>query len=117
MKLVVTGSRNGCPQVDYWLTRFVNEVCRPDLVILGCARGVDTQAKLWAQRLNLPYIVYRADWETHGKAAGPIRNREMVNAASRGDYCVAFLEQGSRGTLDCLTYAQKRHLICYVFNI
>ena len=46
-----------------------------------------------------------ADWDRHGKGAGPIRNRAM--AKSGADRCLAFWDGESRGTLDMITVATK----------
>lgn len=92
------------------------------LLILGdCPTGADKYALDWANRMirRLYPVDYRrfvADWKTHGKAAGPFRNTEMVKSALQehrdtGEplYCVAFLKEGerNRGTLDCATKAQQ----------
>lgn len=50
-----------------------------DRIIHGGARGVDTVAGLAAETLGLPVTVYPADWDTHGKAAGPKRNQQMLD--------------------------------------
>ena len=44
----------------------------------GGARGADTAAGEIAKQYNWPVSVYKADWETHGKAAGVIRNQDML---------------------------------------
>jgi hypothetical protein len=46
-----------------------------------------------------------ADWTTHGKAAGPIRNARMV--ALGADVCLAFPKGESRGTRGCMRLAEK----------
>lgn len=47
--------------------------------------------------------VFKADWNKHGKAAGPIRNGEMLKDA---DMLIAF--PGGRGTEDCIRQAKKK---------
>lgn len=54
----------------------------PTVVICGCARGVDTLGMAWAEARGIPVERYPADWTAHGKAAGPIRNREMARNAT-----------------------------------
>ncbi|MFP3986928.1 SLOG family protein [Streptomyces sp. E11-3] len=66
----------------------------------ACKTGADFDAHAWylrRQRLGDPVIEepHRADWLTHGKAAGPIRNQLMVDLGA--DVCLAFIKDGSRG--------------------
>jgi hypothetical protein len=47
-------------------------------IIQGGAKGADRLAKQWARERLISYYQYDANWEKHGKAAGPIRNTEML---------------------------------------
>lgn len=79
-----------------------------DVVIVQgeCETGADLFAREYAEErcLMLPRC-YAADWETHGKAAGPIRNTAMVEVA---DACVAFWNGWSTGTRDAFTKARAK---------
>ena len=44
----------------------------------GKARGADALAGRWALERGLLEDAVPADWATHGRAAGPIRNSEML---------------------------------------
>lgn len=69
----------------------------PDMVVVeGGAKGADKLANLWAKHAGLRYETFPADWKAHGKAAGPIRNQQMLEAGV--DLCVHF--PGGRGTAD-----------------
>jgi predicted Rossmann-fold nucleotide-binding protein len=72
-------------------------------VIHGGCRGADEGANDWAKSENIPVIACRADWKKHGKAAGPIRNREMIRL-HQPDYVVAL--PGGRGTADMINAAE-----------
>ena len=48
---------------------------------------------------------YPADWDRHGKSAGPIRNRQML-AEGHPDLVVAFPDTVSRGTWDMIGAAR-----------
>jgi hypothetical protein len=74
-----------------------------ECIIHGNARGADSLAKLWAITRGIPHLPYPADWNTHGKSAGPIRNREML-ADSKPDGVVAF--PGGKGTSDMVTISR-----------
>lgn len=52
-----------------------------DEVISGGAQGVDMSAASYCMDRGIPFTEYAADWKKHGKAAGPIRNREMAEDA------------------------------------
>jgi YspA, cpYpsA-related SLOG family len=89
----------------------------PFVVIEGEARGADTYAHNWAEWYDghvsgdggpVELEPYPADWATHGKAAGPIRNQKMLTEG-RPDLVVAFSDdiEHSRGTKDMLVRAKK----------
>ena len=59
----------------------------------GAATGVDTTCGALATMLGINISSKSADWAKHGKAAGPIRNREM---AVKCTICLAF--PGGNGT-------------------
>jgi hypothetical protein len=54
--------------------------------------------------LELAVEAHPADWSRHGRAAGPIRNREMVAAGAT--CCVAFPLGRSPGTRGCMRLAE-----------
>lgn len=67
-----------------------------DVIISGgCPTGVDLAAKKFALEYGIEYREYPADWETHGKSAGPIRNFEMGLEA---DALILIWDGESRGS-------------------
>lgn len=102
MKVLVTGSRNfqNLAYLEHELLAL-----KPTVVVHGGARGADALADAVATRHGIPVRVYHADWETHGRAAGPIRNRDMFTAEHRPDepidVCLAFPGNG-KGTHDMM---------------
>ncbi len=72
-------------------------------VLHGDAKGLDTLVRKIADRMYLDAEPFFADWDKHGRAAGPIRNREMVATA---DLLIAF--PGGKGTEDCIRAAKER---------
>lgn len=65
-------------------------------IVHGNAKGADRIAHQEAEKLGLLVEPHPADWETHGKRAGPIRNWEMAEAGA--DLCIAFWDGKSHGT-------------------
>jgi len=78
----------------------------------GGAEGVDQAAQWYAEWRDIPVYVWHPNWDEHGKAAGPIRNREMIRAS---DALIAIRLNDSPGTTDAIKkayeYNLKRHII------
>ncbi|WP_370587898.1 SLOG family protein [Synechococcus sp. RS9909] len=51
------------------------------LLLHGGARGADAAIARAAHQLGWPSCVMQAEWQRHGRAAGPIRNRELLEQA------------------------------------
>ena len=79
-------------------------------IIEGGAIGADRLAQNWAKEIHgiipefVNYKTFKADWGTHGKAAGPIRNQQMIDEG-KPDLVVAF--PGGAGTADMVRRAKK----------
>ena len=71
-------------------------------LIHGSARGADTFAGNWAIEMSIKVSAYPADWKTHGRSAGPMRNKRMLEDG-HPDLVVAF--PGGRGTADMVKRA------------
>lgn len=105
MKVVcITGSRR-------WTDRAAIErvLAGAELLIVGdCPTGADRIATDIAREWDIIAAVYKADWETLGKYAGPNRNEAVAaRAALERAYHMdvsahAFLMADSKGTVDCL---------------
>ncbi len=113
---LVTGARNW---TDAELIRAALDDFRPTLLIVGDARGADAIARQWANEHHIACRVFKADWRSNGKGAGPIRNARMTeNAVALQEmgatvHCFAFPLPESRGTLDCIRQAEKRGIAVY----
>lgn len=103
MRVLVCGGR------DYADRRCVYAVLddlagHAEEIICGGANGADALARDWAAYRSIPCHVYNADWETHGRKAGPLRNQKMLDEG-KPDLVIAF--PGGRGTADMLRRAER----------
>lgn len=73
-------------------------------IIEGGAPGVDKFARMWAEGRGIEVMTWRADWKTHGRAAGPIRNAEMLKFG-KPDLVIAF--PGGKGTENMKMQARR----------
>lgn len=81
MKVIIAGSRKGIERRQVYSAIQWSPFFTVTEIVSGSARGVDTFGEEWAA-LNLrPIKQFPADWEAHGRAAGPIRNRQMAEYA------------------------------------
>ena len=77
-------------------------------IISGHARGVDTFAEEYAGMAGIKCTVFKAEWNLYGKAAGPIRNKAMLNyAMEETPVVIAFWDLNSRGTKNMIEQARK----------
>lgn len=81
-------------------------------IISGGAKGADSLAIEWAKARGVTYEVHPAQWDVHGKAAGPIRNQEMIDAGI--DLLVAF--PGGRGTAHMISRCKLANIEVYEVN-
>jgi len=106
MHVLITGSRDWT-DVETIATR-LTLLPAGTMIMHGAARGADRIAARIARSLGLRVTAYPANWARYGKAAGVIRNRQMLD--QRPDLVIAFhpdLTQ-SRGTADCVRDAHRR---------
>ena len=113
----VVGSRSIPSQERGRFRQALAEHVRPgDSIVTGGAAGPDSWAEVWAVEHGIPVDVIRPDWAQHGKAAGFIRNAEIVR---RADVVIAFWDGESHGTADTLRKTQraaKRFLLFRILN-
>lgn len=81
------------------------------VVIEGGARGLDSLARVVAEGLGYEVVEFPADWQKHGKRAGPIRNQQMLDEG-KPDLVIAFHHElgQSRGTRDMVRRALRAGL-------
>lgn len=109
MKIAVIGSR----EIDNInLAAHLPEEC--DEIVSGGARGVDRLAAKYAREHGLTLTEFLPDYETYGRGAPIVRNREIVNYA---DGVIAFWDGTSRGTSFVIDYCEKVGKPCKVVKM
>lgn len=116
MKTIICGGRDYVLTVGdaKWLD-VLNAEHGFTLVIEGGCRRKDSDgndlptadlgAYRWARSRGIQTATMDANWELHGKKAGPLRNEEMSKV---GELCIAF--PGGRGTRDMIERATAHGL-------
>ena len=103
--VIVTGGRD---YDDWAMLQEVLNFINPDVVVQGGAWGADQMAVDWAEYNKKEFLTFNADRNKHGRAAGPIRNKEMLQANPKA-VVVAF--PGGAGTANCVRTAVELNMI------
>lgn len=82
-------------------------------IVSGTANGADALGEKYGDEKGYIVTGFPADWDTHGKSAGYIRNSEMADYA---DALIAFWDGRSRGTKHMIDLARKKKLEIRVNN-
>lgn len=117
MRILVCGGRDFTDQTffDKKMTELMNEYGKtsigysgiPELInvsfISGCARGPDSFIIEYANYFGAYVQKFPADWKRYPKAAGAIRNQQMLDEG-KPDLVIAF--PGGNGTADMIARAK-----------
>ena len=120
-RILVTGSRDWTNKdavhaaLNVEISRAVDAFLVPVIVHGDCPTGADRIAAEFAEKYDIAVEAYPADWEKHGRAAGPIRNNEMVDRTAA--VCLAFPKPNSRGTKHCMESAAKAGILVVDLSI
>lgn len=108
MTVAVVGSRTFADRARIFadLDALALEIS-PFTLISGGAGGADQLAEEWARLRCCPFRVYRADWQTYGRTAGPRRNAEMIPHA---DLVIAYWDGVSRGSRHAIGIAHQHRI-------
>jgi predicted Rossmann fold nucleotide-binding protein DprA/Smf involved in DNA uptake len=103
MNIAIIGSRSW---TDYNKLRDALDnsglvICK---IISGGAKGADELAERYAKERNLPIKIFYPQWKEHGKSAGAVRNRLIVEAS---DVVFAFWDGASPGTKITINIANQ----------
>ena len=103
MKILVAGGRDF---KDYYRLEADLDALKPTTIISGMAKGADEQGYRYAFNNDLECLKFHADWDTHGKSAGYIRNQRMLDEG-KPDLVLIYWDGMSKGTAHMLNIAKK----------
>ena len=108
MRVAVVGSRFF---TDYNYVKssldIVSEFKEITVIISGGHRGADTLGERYAKENGIEFVLFAADWNKYGKAAGPIRNKQIIEEG-KPELVVAF--KPGKGTKTTINYAERNNI-------
>jgi len=107
MNLAIVGSRDMTQSTLFneVMAKYVKNHGLPKCIISGGAKGADAFAKQYAIKNNIPYLEMAPNWRKYGKAAGPMRNTDII---AQAEYVISFPSHFGSGTQDSINKAQDR---------
>jgi hypothetical protein len=109
MRVLICGDRHWADQAK--IHQALNALEGVSLVIEGECQGADLLGREVAEALGIPVRPFPADWRRYGRAAGPVRNQQMLDE-EQPDQVLAFHPDlaRSKGTADMVRRARKAGL-------
>lgn len=117
MRITIGGCRdyNNYSVFEKFVSECISEIESENIIILsGHCSGVDAMAERYAMEKGYKLEIYPADWKKYGRAAGPKRNKEMVQDSN---VVIAFWDGKSKGTKSLVEFAKKNDMLLYLKNI
>ena len=120
-KVLIAGTRTFtrydmfCIYMDVEMGRIEEDCAKfghTPVIISGGALGTDAMAKRYAKDRGYLFEEYPADWDTYGRAAGPIRNKIMVEKAAE---VFVFWDGISRGTYSTISLTKEAGKVVTIF--
>lgn len=97
-------------EIDEYRARYNNSL----IIVSGCADGADRLGEKYAVEHSLSVERYPAEWDKYGKAAGPLRNKQMAEVA---DAVIVFWDGESKGTKSMIDCAKQANIPCKIIEI
>ena len=122
MNVLVCGDRNWANRRSMYLVLDTLELNYAGhlTIIEGQAKGADQIAGEWAELSGVrkvKHVKFPADWATYKRAAGPIRNQQMLDEG-KPDLVLAFHDniKQSKGTGDMVRRAHRTGIPVLLFK-
>lgn len=111
-RAAIVGSRS---IVDYRIIKEILDKHDFDQVVSGGAKGVDSLAEEYSQNIGLlKPLVFLPDWKKHGRGAGFIRNKDIID---HSDIVIAIWDGKSKGTVNSINHAHKQNKPVFVYVV
>lgn len=116
MKFIIAGSRRTADAADEVCCAIHEFELADDVteLVSGASGNVDLAGEEWARGNGIPIKRFPADWDKHGKAAGPIRNREMAEYA---DVLIAIWDGKTKGTANMILEMHRQGKPVFVWRV
>lgn len=118
-KIAVVGSRSFVDYellesilCDYIINRY-GTMPGDCLIVSGGARGADGLSERFALDHGIETLIFEADWSKYGRAAGMVRNKNIVNNA---DVVFAFWDEKSKGTKNSIDLARNTNKELFIIS-
>ncbi len=113
-RILITGSRDWLDQQT--IKAALDEHWDPVAVLVSgaCRTGADMLCESYWTMRGGTVEQHEADWKRFGRAAGPMRNKHMVDLGA--DLCLAFLRGDSPGTTGTIGLARAAGIPVKVFR-
>lgn len=109
MRVIIAGTRifKDFEKLSIHCDKILSNVETHIEIVCGGATGADELGKMYALKHFYPLKMFPANWDKHGKAAGPIRNEQMAIYA---DALICFWDGESRGSKNMIELAKEYKL-------
>lgn len=120
VRILVTGSREYSDEKFFQKifheadTRLRRKGVESFILVSGGCRGADLLAEKVCSHLGWFIERHNAQWDKHGKRAGFIRNKEMIDSGI--DYCFAFPRGESKGTRMTIRLCENKKIKTRIFE-
>lgn len=122
MNILICGSRdwNDFDTIKKYLEELKNTNKNENnaiTIIHGGCKGADSIAGYLAFNCGFHVRIFKANWSKYGKAAGPIRNQQMLDEG-KPNLVVAFHNalESSKGTMDMVSRARNAGITTIVIK-
>ena len=120
MNLGIVGSRNFTDYNSFKravfkvLEEWNIELKNIENIVSGGAKGADTLGEKFSKKYGLNIIIYKPNWNLHGKKAGILRNTDIVEKST---HMIAFPSKYGKGTQDSIRKAENKKIPIKVLYI